>query len=362
MGRAGLDAHLPRVRTPVFISPRPGKDPASTLAFLMAIGHDSSPFRIGRRLEPGRASNHSGWRVMCGIVGLYLKNEALQPRIGELVTPMLDRMGDRGPDSAGLAIYRDEVPADSIKLTLRRLSDELDWSDVDTALTKRFAGDVPLRENGSYAVVVVTGTEQAVVDYLAEAYPSVRIMSAGRKIEIFKEAGRPEAISKKFGFDGLYGSHAIGHTRMATESAVTTDGSHPFSTGMDLCLVHNGSLSNYFALRENLQRQGIEFRTENDSEVAAGYLMWRMREGDSLRAALESALADLDGFYTFAIGTANGFAVLRDPIACKPAVMVETDDYVAMASEYRSLADLPGIEAAQQWEPEPGLVYSWGDD
>lgn len=299
---------------------------------------------------------------MCGIVGLYLKNDSLQPRMGELITPMLDRMSDRGPDSAGLAIYRDEAPADSVKLTLRRLSDDVIWEAIDTSLTNRFGGDVPLRENGSYAVVVVKGTEQEVVDYLADAHPGIRVMSAGRKIEIFKEAGHPEEISKKFGFEDLYGSHAIGHTRMATESAVTTDGSHPFSTGMDLCLVHNGSLSNYFALREKLERRGITFRTENDSEVAAGYLMWRLREGDSLNEALESALTDLDGFYTFAIGTANGFAVLRDPIACKPAVMVETDDYVAMASEYRSLADLPGIDQARQWEPEPGIVYTWGDD
>jgi amidophosphoribosyltransferase len=157
----------------------------------------------------------------------------------------------------------------------------------------------------------------------------------------------------------MAGSHAIGHTRMATESAVTTAGSHPFSTGMDLCLVHNGSLSNHNRLRANLERDGIEFRTENDTEVAAGYLTWRLRQGLSLEEALRAGLKDLDGFYTFAIGTAEGFAVLRDPIACKPAVMAETDDYVAMASEYRSLAGLPGIESARLWEPEPGVVYSW---
>jgi methylamine---glutamate N-methyltransferase subunit A len=157
----------------------------------------------------------------------------------------------------------------------------------------------------------------------------------------------------------MRGSHAIGHTRMATESAVTTAGSHPFSTGQDLCLVHNGSLSNHNRLRAKLQRAGLEFRTDNDSEVAAAYLTWRLSEGASLPQALESALRDLDGFYTFTIGTRDGFAVLRDPIACKPAVMAETDDYVAMSSEYRSLAGLPGIERARLWEPEPATVYSW---
>jgi glutamate synthase domain-containing protein 1 len=157
----------------------------------------------------------------------------------------------------------------------------------------------------------------------------------------------------------MAGSHGLAHTRMATESKVTTEGAHPFSTGLDLCLVHNGSLSNHNALRRRLRREGIGFQTENDTEVAAGYLEWRLREGDTLQAALEACLVDLDGFYTFAVGTADGFAVLRDPIACKPAVMAENDEWVAMASEYRAIAVLPGADAAEVWEPEPGRVYSW---
>ena len=146
---------------------------------------------------------------------------------------------------------------------------------------------------------------------------------------------------------------------MATESAVTMEGSHPFSTGNDLCLVHNGSLSNHSRLRLRLQRQGLVFETENDSEVAAGYLTWRLRQGDTLQAALDHALQDLDGFFTFAIGTRQGFAVIRDPIACKPAVLAETEDYVAMASEYQALAGLPGIDSARVWEPEPATLYIW---
>jgi amidophosphoribosyltransferase len=163
-----------------------------------------------------------------------------------------------------------------------------------------------------------------------------------------------------FKLSEIDGSHALGHTRMATESRVTTEHSHPFSTGLDLCLVHNGSLSNHNRLRRTLQREGIRFQTDNDSEVAAGYLTWRLREGASLEQALEGCLDDLDGFYTFAVGTADGFAVLRDPIACKPAVMAETDEWVAMASEYRAIAVLPGAEDAVMWEPAPGHVYSWG--
>src|SRR5436309_2865066 len=112
--------------------------------------------------------------------------------------------------------------------------------------------------------------------------PELRVMSAGRVIEIYKEVGRPVEFVERFRVSDFTGTHGLGHTRMATESRVTTEGSHPFSTGLDLCLVHNGSLSNHNRLRERLRREGIEFQTENDTEVAAGYLTWRLREGDSL--------------------------------------------------------------------------------
>ncbi len=146
---------------------------------------------------------------------------------------------------------------------------------------------------------------------------------------------------------------------MATESAVTTLGAHPFSTGPDQCLVHNGSLSNHNNMRRELVREGIVFETENDTEVAAAYLTAEMAKGKNLREALTSALDDLDGFFPFVVGTKSGFGVLRDPIACKPAVMAETDSYVAFGTEYRALVGLPDIERARVWEPEPATVYFW---
>src|SRR5207249_5690878 len=196
-------------------------------------------------------------------------------------------------------------------------------------------------------------------DWVRRNRPDLRLMSAGRVVEIYKEVGRPTDFVETFRLGELAGAHGLGHTRMATESRVTTAGSHPFSTGRDLCLVHNGSLSNHNRLRRELRREGIEFQTENDTEVAAGYLTWRLREGDSLETALESCLEALDGFYTFLVGTADGFAVLRDPIACKPAVLAETDDWVAMASEYRAIAVLPVASEARIWEPAPRVVYAW---
>ena len=296
---------------------------------------------------------------MCGIVGLYLKNPELESRIGELFKPMLIAMTDRGPDSAGFAIYGDEVGEGWVKLTLRHPDADYDWEALATRLKTELQLELSWFQNASVAVFKVHAEEATLREWLSEEAADVLILSVGQSIEILKEVGLPEKIAETFNLEGMKGSHIIGHTRMATESAVTMEGSHPFSTGMDLCLVHNGSLSNHNRLRENLKREGIAFETQNDSEVAAGYLTWRLQEGDSLKEALEHALEDLDGFFTFTIGTCNGFAVMRDPIACKPAVLAETDDYVAMASEYQALTTLPGIENARVWEPEPATFYVW---
>lgn len=296
---------------------------------------------------------------MCGIVGLYLKNPALEARLGELFEPMLIAMTDRGPDSAGFAIYGDEVAEQSIKLTLRHPDTEFDWEALAEQAKTGLSASLEWFQNANAAVFKLAADESAARQWFAEHAPDVLILSIGRSIEILKEVGLPVEIAERFSLASMQGTHIIGHTRMATESAVTMEGSHPFSTGMDLCLVHNGSLSNHNRLREALRREGISFETENDSEVAAGYLTWRLRQGDTLKQALESALQDLDGFFTFTIGTRNGFAVIRDPIACKPAVLAETEDYVAMASEYQALTSLPGIEKARVWEPEPATVYAW---
>jgi len=296
---------------------------------------------------------------MCGIVGLFCKSPELEPRLGEYLAAMLEQMSDRGPDSAGVAVYRDPAPSGSSKVTVYSFDPEMSWDALRAELAATFGGAHESGVRANHAVFVVEGEADEVEDWIRRHRPDVRVMSAGRAIEIYKEVGRPRAFVEQFRLGDIEGSHGLGHTRMATESRVTTQGSHPFSTGLDLCLVHNGSLSNHNRLRERLRREGIEFQTENDTEVAAGYLAWRMREGASLQEALEGALADLDGFYTFLVGTADGFAVLRDPIACKPAVLAETDDWVAMSSEYRAIAVLPGASGARLWEPEPSVVYAW---
>ena len=296
---------------------------------------------------------------MCGIVGLFLKDKSLEPKLGDMLTNMLITMTDRGPDSAGIAIYGEESEGKA-KLTVQSDTPDAAFHKLDYALRDAVKGKVSMTLKDTHAVLEINADQMATARaFLNENHPDLRLMSRGGSLEIFKEVGLPKNVAERFNVRKMSGSHGIGHTRMATESAVTTMGAHPFNTGDDQCLVHNGSLSNHNSLRRKLRRLGVHIETENDTEVGAAYLTWKMQTGSTLGEALQSSLDDLDGFFTFLVGTKDGFGVVRDPIACKPAVMAETDQYVAFGSEYRALVNLPGIEDARVWEPEPATVYFW---
>ena len=299
---------------------------------------------------------------MCGIVGLYLKNPDLRPSLGARFAPMLIEMTERGPDSAGLAVYREQIgDGGEAKVTAHNADPNFDWDALAAAANTGLGQPVGIERTSTHAILRARVEPTTLRGWIEANRPDIRIMSSGSILEIYKEIGLPSDVLERFSVSQMAGTHMIGHTRMATESAVTTQGAHPFNTGDDLCLVHNGSLSNHHRLRDWLRnKQGVRFQTDNDSEVAAGYLTWRLSQGATITEALEASIKDLDGFYTFAVGTRDGFSVLRDPIACKPAVMAETDDWVAMASEFRALAQLGGIDDAVVWEPKPGTVYSWG--
>lgn len=299
---------------------------------------------------------------------MYLKNAELQSQLGSMFQPMLVEMSSRGPDSAGVAIYRNPVELGQTKFSLAHDDPDFSWETLETELAATLQCSVSIKTVGTHCILVTDADEAKVVRWLknSQSAPNVlaeiRIVGSGKSIEIFKEVGSPETVYEQFNLSHASGTHMIGHTRMATESAVTTAGSHPFATGADLCLVHNGSLSNHNILRRNLEHEGIRFQTENDTEVAGAYLTWKLRSGATLRQALEDGIRELDGFYTFCIGTQNGFAVVRDPIACKHAVLAETDDWVAMATEFRAIAYLPGADQARIWEPEPSTIYVWGEE
>ena len=293
---------------------------------------------------------------MCGIVGIYLKNKKLNNSLGSLLAEMLINMGSRGPDSAGFAIYNDEKGE---KLKYSICINNLDYENFKKELSD-YLDDADIRKNSDHVILKTKKKANDVLKILKDHFKNTSLVGYGKSIEIFKQVGSPNDVVKKFNLNNYSGTHAIGHTRMATESAITTDGSHPYSTGEDECLVHNGSLSNHNNLRRKLKKKGINFDSENDTEVAAGYISNHLANKKNLKETLNDGLRDLDGFYTFITGTRNGFAVLRDEIACKPAVIAETNDYVAIASEFQAMAHLPGVNNAKIFEPEPGVVYSWG--
>ncbi len=296
---------------------------------------------------------------MCGIVGLLVKKPALRDRLGELMLPMLIGMTERGPDSAGLAVYTKPVGKDELKFSLYAPSMDYDWGALELKLKKELAVKPRLSVKGNHAVVITDLEADELRAWLKEHFPELQILATGRSMDIYKDIGSPGEVAARYDFKKLKGTHLVGHTRMATESAVTPDRAHPFTAGKDFCLVHNGSLSNPYQIRRKLEPLGIHFDTDNDTEAACRYLEWRMREGDDLETALKKGFEELDGFFTFLMGTEDELALVRDPFACKPAIVAETDDYVAISSEFRSLAALPDIKNAKLFEPMPEELYIW---
>jgi glutamate synthase domain-containing protein 1 len=295
---------------------------------------------------------------MCGIVGLLLKNEALRPKLGELMVPMLIGMTERGPDSSGVAAFTSPVESRYRKLSLYCADVSFRWKHLEGLLSETFE-DVTLDIRANHAIVLTLSAPDRVRGWLSSEFPQVHVLSVGRSIDLYKDVGLPSEVSERYGFRSLVGTHVVAHTRMATESAVTPENAHPYTAGEDWCLVHNGSLANPGSIKRKLEKIGAKFESDCDTEGACRYLHWRLEEGDTLEQALHRAFEDFDGFFTFLMGTENKLALVRDPFACKPAVVAETDEYVAIASEFRSLAHLPGVRNANVFEPRPSEVYSW---
>ena len=303
---------------------------------------------------------------MCGIVGLMIKNPAMRGEIGALGLPMLSAMSERGPDSAGFALFTQDARPEWLKMSLLydppATSPAFTWTGLQDAVDRALTIRTEIHVRGRHARLAIPIKEtapEAVVAWLRAHHPHVRILSTGYSLEIYKDVGAPDEVARRYGFATFAGSHIVAHTRMATESAVSADRAHPFTAGHDFCLVHNGSLSNPHEIRRALAVHGIRFDTDNDTEAACRFLEWRLRDGDSLEQALQAAFERLDGFFTFLIGTPDRLALVRDPFGCKPAVVAETEDYVAIASEFRALAHLPHIEEAHVFEPVPEEMYVW---
>lgn len=296
---------------------------------------------------------------MCGIVGLHLKNAGLESRLGELVVPMLDMLASRGPDSTGVAVYSHDVSPGEAKYSLCAPEEDYNWGGYAARLEEDLGSPVAVRRRGRDAVVVSSAAPDSVLSAVGRVDKRVRLFGHGSAIEVYKDVGPAIEVCARYGISAMAGYQAIGHTRMATESAVTIEHSHPFAAGSDLALVHNGSFSNHATIRRELRDHGVTFDTDNDSEVAARFIGACLERGDDLEKALRRVCETFDGFYTLLATTPTEFAVVRDAIACKPALIAEGPGWVAMASEYRALSGLPGIAEARVFEPAPEEVYLW---
>jgi glutamate synthase domain-containing protein 1 len=296
---------------------------------------------------------------MCGIVGLHLVDPELHPRLGTLLAGMLGQVVERGPDSAGVAVYGDPrltPPGHSAVSLLDAGAPAAKVAEQVGAVLGASVGAVQADET---VVVHAAVPPEALLAAVSEALPNALVIGSGRELAVLKGVGNPDRLAESFGLASVQGWQAVAHTRMATESAVTAAGSHPFSVGLDQCLVHNGSFANHATIRRDLRAAGVRFDSENDSEVGARFIAQRLLEGCDLEKALRLLCESFDGFYTLLVTTGDSFAVVRDAIACKPAIIAQTDRWVAMASEYRALDTLPGIEDARIFEPEPEEVYLW---
>jgi amidophosphoribosyltransferase len=288
-----------------------------------------------------------------------VKKQELRPQLGRLMLPMLIGMTERGPDSAGMAVFTAPAAAGRLKYSLYAGATGFDWIAFADAAHDRLGTDCTLRVKVNHAVLETAGPSEAVHAWLREHHAQLYLLSTGQSIDLYKDVGRPAEVAERYDFARLEGTHLVGHTRMATESAVTPENAHPYTAGEDWCIVHNGSLSNPYSIRRKLEPLGIRFDGDCDTEAACRYMEWRMREGDDLEQAIHAGFAAFDGFYTFLMGTRDKLAIVRDAFACKPAIVAETDDYVAIASEFRSLARLPDVKHATLFEPRPEEIYVW---
>lgn len=296
---------------------------------------------------------------MCGIVGLHLRTPELYPRLGELLTGMLCEMGDRGSDSAGVAVYGDPTWSPPGQGCVSIADSANDLAEVTSSVAAALGSEVGGVAVADSLLLSAGVTSETLLAAVRSAFPKALIAGFGSDMAVLKGVGHPRKLTDGWELEKAHGWQGVGHTRMATESAVTPAGCHPYAVGPGQCMVHNGSFANHATIRRELRATGVPFDSENDTEVGARFIAKLLAEGRDVESALKELCGTFDGFYTLLVSNRDSFAVVRDAIACKPAVIAETDDWVAMGSEYRALAGLPGVDKARIWEPEPEVVYAW---
>src|SRR5689334_144422 len=273
---------------------------------------------------------------------------------------MLLPMARRGTDSTGVALYG---PPQSGSYVLRARI-EANHGTPDRVLERlRSAGPVSEHSQDGpnlRARVAYDGDLGDLTDQV-EAEPHVEVFSIGRSMEIVKEVGDANDVERTSPFSAFEGSHAIGHTRMATESLVDVAHSHPFWARPfpDISVVHNGHITNYHKLRRKLENAGHRFATGNDSEAIAVYIADKLAAGESLEDALRASVSDLDGTFSYLISTAEGIGCARDRFALKPLLYTENDEIAMIASEEVAIRSVDGDATLEPRELAAGEVRWW---
>ena len=302
---------------------------------------------------------------MCSIAGILFKHDKrpnLGMTTGEALTEMMDACRHRGPDSAGWAIY--EEPREGmlrLRFFVRRATGQgEDIARIQEGLSRHGAEIVEDESVGC--------TYKAVVKYSGDiqqfAYAMERVgqlVSIGSSLDLVKDVGQPYGLKRLYNIGRFDGTHGIGHTRLATETGVHPETAHPFwATGFaDVATVHNGQITNYWIMRRRLERRGMEFRTENDTELIAVYLAYKMSQGVPLKDALRSSLDDLDGTFSYLVSTIDSIGYAKDKLAAKPMVKYEDDDMIALASEEVALNRLFPGRSLDTTEPPPLTCGLW---
>jgi len=294
---------------------------------------------------------------MCGIVGFLDKRPEQRPRLGRTLLTMLQALSCRGPDSAGVALF---APPGEWRV---RLSVPAGLKPDAVVAVLREIGVVPFRDygNGVYDALLDSGPDSSTVEeQVQRRLPGTEVICQGQQLNLFKQVGSPDQLEATYAISGLDGTHGIGHTRLSTESRVDLSHSQPFwAHGVpDLATVHNGHITNYHKLRRRYEQRGYRFYTENDSEVIGVYLRDRMAAGMTLADALRSSLDDLDGSFSYLAATGDCLAYVRDRFGFKPLVVVETEGFVAIATEEIALREALGRDFVA-YEPPPGTMAVW---
>ena len=299
---------------------------------------------------------------MCGIAGIMFKGEPPGMSTGQALVQMLDGCQHRGPDSTGFALHS---PATQGQLRLRFFvgEDAEAQAAIDRLKQLFVEHEAVITDEGTvgnnYRVTVEFDGDLRRFAYAVEH--AAKVVSIGSSLEIVKDIGSAHDVDERYDIQSFEGSHGIGHVRLATESDVKPEASHPFwATGFaDVAIVHNGQITNYWKMRRRLQQRGFEFTTDNDSELIAVYLADKLSQGIALEEALRTSIDDLDGTFSFLVSTRDEIGYAKDRLAAKPMIMYENDDLIAVASEEVSLNRLFPGKALDTLEPPPGTYATW---